>query len=78
MVAFDLAGQQVHRVAHVRRGTHGTQGVVLAHLGDAEDADHRITDVLLDGPSVGHEARAGGLEVATQDARENLGVETLP
>ena len=56
---------------------HGPQRVILVHLGDAEDSQHRIAGPLLDRPAVTLNGRAHAGEIAPKDLLERLRVELL-
>ena len=75
--AAELLVEPLQRLAHLHRGAHGAQRVVLVDARHAEDAHHRVADELLDDAAVPLEHRLHLLEVARHDAPQRLGVELL-
>ena len=71
------ARQRVDLVDQAQPGAHGALGVVLVQRGHAEDGDHGVADVLLDGAAVGLDDRAGDGVVAAQEGVDELGVVAL-
>ncbi len=71
------ARQGVDLVDEPQAGAHGAFGVVLVQGGHAEDRDHGVANVLLDGAAVGLDDAAGGSVVATQEGVDELGVVAL-
>jgi hypothetical protein len=64
-------------VTHLRRSANGAQGVVLVHLGDAEDGHDRIADELFHRAAVGFDDRLHSLEVAGEEGAQRLRVRGL-
>ena len=60
------ARQGVDLVDQAQAGAHGALGVVLVQRGHAEDGDHGVADVLLDGAAVGLDDAPGRRVVAAQ------------
>jgi hypothetical protein len=77
VLTLELCVQGCERAAHLDRGAHGTQRVVLTHDGDAEDGHHRVADELLDLAAVTLDDRAHRLEVAADDHAERLCIEAF-
>ena len=63
------------RISH--RRADGAQGVVLAHLGNAEHGHHRVADELLDRPPVRLDDALHPLEVAGKQGTQGLGIRRL-
>ena len=71
------ARQGVDLVDEAQAGAHGALGVVLVQRGHAEDGDHGVADVLLDGAAVGLDDAARRGVVAAQEGVDELGVVAL-
>ncbi len=56
--------ESLERLAHLGRGAHGAQGVLLVDDGHAEDGHDRVADVLLDRAAVALDDLAHAREVA--------------
>ena len=76
-VLAQLCVQALEPGAQLIRSTHGAQGVVFVHDGDAEDSHHRVADELLHRTAVALEDLARHAEIALHHATEGLGVEAL-
>ncbi len=74
---LQLLVQLLQRRAHVERGPHRSQRVVLARSRNPEDRHDRVADELLHGSSVAHQRLAHRAEVARDDLAQGLGVEPL-
>ena len=64
-------------VAHLDRGAHGAERVVLVHDRDAEDGHHGVADELLDAAAMALHDRLHPLEVACEERAQAFGVERL-
>ena len=69
-----LQAQLRQSVPHLHRRADGAQGVVLAHLGNAEHGHHRVADELLDRPAVQLDDALHPLEVAGKQGTQGLGI----
>ncbi len=77
VVPLELVVQRLERLAQLGGGANRAQGVVLVHLGHAEDGHHGVADELLHRAAVLLDHRLGGLEVARQHVAQALRIEPL-
>jgi hypothetical protein len=76
-IGAQLRVQRFHGVAHLDRGPHRSQCIVLVEDWNAEHCHHSVADVLLDRAAVALEGPAHGIEVPGLDVAQRLGVEAL-
>ena len=72
-----LEPQARDRLAHLHRGPHRAQGIVLVHLREAEDGHGCVANELLDGSTVALETGAQLRVVASHDVAQDLRVGAL-
>ena len=70
----DLLAESRHRLGEVERGANGAFGVVLLRHRRAPDRHDRVSDELLDGPSVAADQRPAGVEVPAEEVANLVGV----
>ena len=69
--------QPFERLAHLRCGAHGAEGILIVRHRNPEDGHHRVADVLLDRSAVALDDLAHAREVAAHDVTQRLRVEPL-
>jgi len=71
------AGETLESFDEAQGGPDGALGVVLVHMGHAEDADDGVADELLDDAAVGLDDRAAAVRVLAQQTVDVLRVDAF-